>query len=134
MKLYFKKFNKKNLVFPFILLLIFAAILINSTVFAVNKPRVILFCTKWNAKCKNVRPVLESVINTYNNKVDLMELDLDQNTTPEKARSMRIIIPREIPYIVVIGKNENIIAEKAYHGESPEQLKSEMDQVILPQL
>jgi len=134
MKLNLKLPDKKHLILGSVLILLFVGIIAGSFAFAVNKPSVVLFCADWNIRCREAKPALESVVSSYDNKVDLREIDIDSESAPDAARSMGLSIPRAIPYIVIIDKNGNKITERNYNRETSQQLKTALDPVILPQL
>lgn len=134
MRFNLKALNKKYLISGSVLFLLFMGIIAGSFAFAVNKPCVVLFCADWNIRCREAKPALESVVASYDNKVDLREINIDSQTAPDAAISLGLSIPRAIPYIVIIDKNGNKIAERSYNRETPQQLKTALDPVILPQL
>jgi len=90
---------------------------------ASGRPKVVLFCADWNARCREARPAVESIVKSYNN-VDFLMFNIDLNTTPEKARSMGLSIPRSVPYIMITDKNGQVISESGFNAGTPDQLRS----------
>lgn len=101
---------------------------------ALAKPKVVLFYADWNSACRSVKTNVESIVSTYGNKVDLIELNIDSSTTPDKSRILGLPVPQTIPYIVLIGKKGQILEEKVIKNQSASQLKNELDSYLMPEL
>lgn len=122
--------NKKAIFSILACVMMLTGILISSLAFAVDKVRVVYFYTDWNARCRRAEPVIQTVINSYQGRVDYVRLNMDQPSTPDRATQLGITVPRSIPYIIVLDKNGNVATEFPYTSQTPEQLKAIIDPIV----
>lgn len=131
MKFNFKKFSKKNQVLLLVLFVFFTSTtLMGSFARSIGKPTVIVFYTEWNSKSREALPAVEQVTSSYNNTVDLQELNMDLNTTPDRARALGTSIPSTVPYVVVLNKNGNTVFQQAYNKQTSQQLSEILNSVV----
>ena len=127
--------NAKNKLFSLIFILILPLlILFQSSMAFAARPKLILFCADWNARCRKAVPVCASVVESYGNRVDYLSLNIDNNSDIERSIQLGIPTPNVIPYIYILGKSGNIKDSRKYNGESPQSLKKILDPIILPEL
>ncbi len=130
MKVGLKEFLHKNLIFKLSVLVVLTGITAASLVMAVGRPLVVLFYTDWNALCRETKPVMESLVASYNNSVELQELNIDSDSTPDKARALGLSIPPKVPYVAVIDKKGNIVMQTPYHKRLFEDVKTQLNTLL----
>jgi len=98
--------------------------------FALGRYTIAFFYADWNLNCREAKPIIESVVSSYNN-VRLVEINIDQPDAPGQARSLGLYLPRSIPQIYVLDSSNKVVAEFTYTGESAQQLKARLDNIVL---
>ncbi len=106
---YFKKYKKVCL----IALLAILFITYTLPAFALNKYKVVFFYANWNADSRQAKHDLSYLTNQHTN-IDLINLNIDQNTTLDTARKLGLRVPNKIPYIIIMNSNDKILYKKKY--------------------
>jgi len=107
-----------------------ASMLFILAAFALGKYTIVFFYADWNLSCRESKPLIESVAGTYNN-ISLVEVNIDQPSAPGQARSLGLSLPRSIPHIYVLDNNNKVVTDFTYAGESSQQLKARLDNIVL---
>lgn len=89
-----------------------------------NRPAIVDFYATWCGPCKAMHPVLEELSKEYSGKVDIYQIDVDQEQ--ELASAFGI---RSIPTLLMIPMKEE---PRIMQGAMPkEQLKKAIDEFLL---
>lgn len=89
-----------------------------------RKNTVVLFCANWNVECRRTSATLDRIVNKdYANKVDFLNLDVDNPDTPDKAKSLNINVPYQVPYLFILDNKNNVVLKKYCAKETYESLK-----------
>jgi thioredoxin 1 len=73
---------------------------------AANRPRVINFTAPWCPACKQLKPVLNEVMNNYSRSVDCEILNVNDKGNLEMVRSFRV---KAIPVTYVFDRKGNLV-------------------------
>ena len=95
------------------IIVLLCGILFSSAAFAMQ-PQIVLFCSSWNMKCREAKKVYSSVASESGIKYS--DLDIDKNSSQQKADDLHVNFPSSIPYVYVLGKNGNVVMEELYTG------------------
>ncbi len=106
---YFKKYKKS---FLFIFLAI-TCIIFTLPAIALNKYKVVFFYANWNADSRQAKHDLLNLTDKHPN-VDIINLNIDQNTTLDTARKLGLRVPNKIPYIIIMNSKDKILYKKKY--------------------
>ncbi|MDD3150465.1 MAG: thioredoxin family protein [Candidatus Gastranaerophilales bacterium] len=106
----------------------------NSLAQSGDKISVVLFHTGWNIQCRKALSYTKNVVKTYDDKVEFIKLNVDDPKTPSKARELNLPVPNKAPYIYVLDKKNNVLLKMPYSDENASELKTKLDEVILPKL
>lgn len=113
--------NKKSVKKIFSIFMLLTGILFSSVTYAAQ-PQVVLFCSSWNLKCREARNACSTAANHLN--IGFIDLDIDLETSQQKANSLGLDFPSSIPYIYVLDKKLKIIKGKLYTGETSQDLEA----------
>ena len=98
----------------------------NDWKFEGKRPAIVDFYAKWCGPCKALHPVLEELSKEYSGKVDIYQIDVDQEK--ELAAAFGI---RSIPTLLLIPMKEE---PRITQGALPkDQLKKAIDEFLLKQ-
>jgi len=98
-------------------------ILFGSSAFAMP-PQIVLFCSSWNMKCREAKKVYSSV--AFELGIKFTELDIDQNSSQQKADDLGVNFPSSVPYVYLLDNSGNVVPEELYKGESSQDLKQKI--------
>lgn len=98
-------------------------ILMNSAVFAAQ-PQIVVFCAEWNMKCREAKNACASIAQDLSLKY--VYLDIDQQSSQQKADDLEINVPSSIPYVYVLDEKGNIVLGELYRTGGSQMLKQEI--------
>jgi len=107
--------NTKTIKKLFTVITLLCGILFSSVAFAMQ-PQVVLFCSSWNMKCREAKKVCSSAAS--GSGVKFTDLDIDKESSQQKAEDLGINFPASVPYVYVLDNNGNITMEELYNGDS----------------
>ncbi len=88
------------------------------------QPRVVLFCSTWNIKCRDAQKACSVAAKDLG--LYFIYLDIDTDSAQQMANKLEIIIPSSIPYIYVLNNRGKIEKEWLYRGENAQLLKQKL--------
>lgn len=115
--------KRYTLIKRFVGLLILVIMILYGVAALAAKPEIVIFCAKWNMKCRNAQNVCREL--AAQSGLKYTELDIDNPETQEKARELGVSYP-SIPYIYYIDSKGNVVNGVQYKGESVQTLKQEL--------
>mgnify|MGYP000846823914 CR=1 FL=1 len=78
-----------------------------------EKPVLVDFYAEWCGPCKTLAPVLDELKEKYDNQINILKINIDDN--PELASKYDI---RSIPTLMIFKRGENFQTMKGYMGKS----------------
>ncbi len=108
---YFKKHKKACLLT--LLAIICISSILPAMAFSKNKYKVVFFYANWNSDSRQAKQDLSDLTNK-NPHIALINLNIDQNATLDKARKLGLRVPNKIPYIIIMNNNDKILYKKKY--------------------
>ena len=98
----------------------------NKWVYEGDKPCIVDFYATWCGPCKALHPILEELSKEYSGKIDIYQIDVDQEQDLAAAFGIR-----SIPTLLMIPMNEQ---PRISQGALPkDQLKKAIDEFLLKQ-
>lgn len=104
-----------------------------SLAYSGEKVTILLLYAGWNANSDKAQVAAEGVAKSYQGKVDYQICNVELIESCKYLHKYDLQIPRRIPSIVVVSNNK-VIFEKTYKNQSLQELKSNLDGLILPKL
>lgn len=125
------KFSLKKMLWLPILATAF--LLTSSFAMAQGKTKVVIFCASWNAKCRTAVPAVQSAISAHADAIQLYNFNIDSPSSQDDARELGLSMPRSVPYIAVLDRNNKFITQIMYTNQTPEDLKKQIESYLPPQ-
>jgi hypothetical protein len=99
----------------------------NLFVKAAEKDAVLVVYASWSVVSRDLRPVAKSVAKDF--EFPYVEYDIDNSNTQSSLRDLRLSVPTQTPYVVVL-KDGSIVFKKAYPNSTPDLLKKDLTGIL----